>query len=157
MNQWWNSSLFFDSADGLIAFDSSQVILAGNAASQTLLGYSHTEIEGSRLALLYIPGSTRLAQSVARAIEAGVGSHVSTDLVTKGGVTVSVSIAVSPIKDPKGDTCGGVLSLRDAEIEARILDESTRKQEELEVALRRATGGFSTLPVRSGSPGTEAK
>jgi len=108
-----------NSTDIIITTDLNGNIVTFNTAGERILGYTNEEIKGKPALILWKEPKER--QAVLQAVmEHGSITNYKTVLVSKQGEEVEVSLAISQLKDSKGNVIGTVGISRDITEENRL-------------------------------------
>ena len=123
------------SEDAVIGKDLDGIIVSWNAGAQRLYGYTAAEVHGRPISMLSPTGSSgEVDESLERIRRGERIGHYDTVRVGKDGTEVSVSLAISPIKDASGSIVGAASVARDI-----------TKQKRTEEALRESESRFRTV------------
>ena len=116
------------SDDAIIGKTLDGLITGWNEAAHRIYGYAASEIVGQPVAVLIPPDRPNEVSDILERIRAGQSvAHYETVRIRKDGRPITVSLAVSPIKDAAGRIVG-------ASTIARDITERKRMEEELRVA-----------------------
>lgn len=109
------AALVESSDDGIVAKDLDGNILSWNPAAAALFGYSAEEMVGSSIRKLLPPDRHDEEDEILARIRAGekVGQFF-TKRLHKDGRLIDVSVAVSPMRNAKGEIIGASKNVRDA-------------------------------------------
>ena len=142
------------SDDAIIGKDLKGMVLSWNPAAERLYGYTAEEMIGTQILRLIPPELSREEDFILDKICSGERiEHYATQRVHKSGRRISVSITVSPIRDPSGKIVGASKIARDVTDE---LNAQRRKDEFLAVLAHELRNPLA--PVRAaislfGAPG----
>jgi len=115
--------------DAILSVDLRRRVRTWNPAARRIFGYRETEIIGKPVTLLAPPPlRDELLATVRRAAREG-RAELETRRIRKDGSMVYVSVAVAPLRDPRGRLIGFSATLRDVS-ERRRVEESLRESEE---------------------------
>ncbi|CAN7762423.1 PAS domain S-box protein [Bradyrhizobium sp. LjRoot220] len=102
------------SNDAIITTSLDGTITGWNTAAERLYGYSAAEATGKNITILMPAGRLPEMQDILRRIGGGESiEHNETTRLRKDGSPVEVSLSVSPIKSPSGETIGTSTVARD--------------------------------------------
>jgi PAS domain S-box-containing protein len=97
----------------IFAMDVAGRIVSWNVAADQLYGYSVAEAVGRDLSLLALPDHLNQVSDLVRRVASGQGAEFETELMQKDGTRLSVSLAMSPVRDSQGIVVGMVAIARD--------------------------------------------
>lgn len=136
------SALVRSSDDGIVAKDLDGNILSWNPAAEALFGYSAEEMVGGSIRRLLPPDRQSEEDDILARIRAGekVGQFY-TKRLHKSGRLIDVAVAVSPMRNARGEIVGASKNVRDASeyVAAR------RKLEESETRFRLMADNIAQL------------
>jgi len=121
------AAIVSSSEDAIISKDLNGYITSWNGAAERMFGYTADEAVGQPITIL-IPEARRSEEDhVLAQIRAGVGiEHYETTRRRKDGSEVTVSLAVSPIRDASGVVVGASKIVRDITESKRLEREALR-------------------------------
>lgn len=123
-------SLINNSADAIVTSDLEGVVKSWNPAAESIYGFTKEEVVGKYLP--FIPESLReLEKDNIEKIKAGEVLKLETFRRRKDGVTIEVSLTLSPIKDVTGEIIGISGISRDISDKKRVENELIRRNQEL--------------------------
>lgn len=123
------ASIVESSQDAIIGKTLDGIITSWNKGAERLYGYSAEEIVGRSIATLAPQEhSDELASIMERLRQGGITDHFETERIAKDGKRISVSLTISPIRDPLGRITGGSTIARDV-TEGKLAEESRRTSE----------------------------
>jgi PAS domain S-box-containing protein len=117
------------SDDAIIGKDMESRILSWNAGAERMYGYNAAEMLGQPITLLQSPDRPEEEARILEEVKRGGIRHFETVRVCKDGQPIEVSLAVSPIRNPRGEVIGSSSIARDI---------TERKRSEREVRENRA-------------------
>jgi PAS domain S-box-containing protein len=127
------------SDDAIISETLDGIIVSWNPGAERLYGYKEEEIVGRPLSLLVPPGSRTLNPSIRARLREGEGlEHYETTCLHKNGHRITVSIAISPVKDSAGKVVGASVIARDITEQRRAETALRESEERFRVALKNA-------------------
>src|SRR5262245_8276332 len=96
------------SDDAIISKDLAGVVRSWNPAAEKLFGYAASEAIGRSISELIIPPERQDEERhiLARIARGEAVEHFETERVTKGGQRLSISLAVSPVRNRAGEIIG---------------------------------------------------
>src|SRR5512144_688448 len=101
------AALVGSSDDAIIAKDLNGIIQTWNRGAERLYGYKEAEVVGRSAVMLLPSERASEEQDILERIRAGESvNHFETSRVRKDGTRISVSIAISPIRDRQGTIIG---------------------------------------------------
>ena len=116
------------SNDAIIGKTINGIVTNWNPAAEAIYGYSSREIVGKSISIVIPPGRQAEFENMLDKIRQGQRvSHYETERLRKNGQIVSVSLAVSPVKDKAGNLVG-------ISTVARDITEHKRAEEKLRQA-----------------------
>ena len=122
------ASIVESSHDAIILLSLGGVIESWNAAAEEIFGYRAEEVRDKPMAMLIPPGhADHLGQHLDQIKHGRKVSHYETIRRTKDGVTINVSITLSPVRDAAGHIAGASLTARD------ITERKAAEKERLEL------------------------
>jgi PAS domain S-box-containing protein len=116
-------------AEGVVVTDPNGRVVSMNAAIERLGGWSEQEVLGRSFIDVYpvldprgrpIPGPDRLLTKAIERRQIATSRGFQLSLITKDDRRVPVSVAASPVLDPRGELIGGVAVLRDVSYEREV-------------------------------------
>jgi len=129
------ASIVESSDDAIISKDLQGTIVTWNAAAERLLGYTADEVVGQSIEVIVPPERRNEEEEILGRMNAGERIvHLETQRRAKDGVTIDVSITVSPLRDRRGRLVGASKIMRDV-----------RDQKRANEALRQSEGRFRAL------------
>lgn len=115
------------SDDAIISKTTDGIITSWNHSASKMFGYSEEEAIGKHISIIIPPDRLEEETVIIENIRKGNKvDHFETERLSKDGITKSISVTVSPIKDNKGIIIGASKTARD--ISAKI---EAKKQQEL--------------------------
>jgi PAS domain S-box-containing protein len=109
------------STDAIISKDLNGTITSWNAAAEQILGYTADEIIGRPITTVIPLEMHQDETEILRKIQAGERiEHFETVRVTKSGERISVSLTISPVRDPQGKVIGAAKILRDVTMQKKL-------------------------------------
>ena len=136
------AAIVASSADAIIGKTIDGVVTSWNAAAERMFGYSTEEMVGSSIFRL-IPedlhqGERDLLEQIRRGEPAGL---TEVERVRKDGQRLFISVAVSPIRDGRGQVIGASSIKRDVTERRQAQEALAQSQERLQLALSAARMG----------------
>lgn len=113
------------SEDVIITTDLDQRIVEFNPAAEKILGYSSEEMQGRRITALWLDAADRERLMEEVLLSGGIRNY-QTQLKTKSGETVEISLSLSLLKDEEGRILGTVGVSKDIGKEIAITRELER-------------------------------
>ena len=102
------------SNDAIISKDLNGIILSWNRGAERIFGYQADEVIGKHISVIAAPGRVdEIPQILARISRGERVDHYETERKTKDGRILTVSLAVSPIRDITGKVVGASKVARD--------------------------------------------
>jgi len=102
------------SQDAIIGKTLDAMIVSWNAGAEEIYGYTADEAIGQPISILHPPGREEELPAIMERIRRGEKvEHYETKRRRKDGTLIDVSLAVSPIKTPDGETVGASAVARD--------------------------------------------
>jgi two-component system cell cycle sensor histidine kinase/response regulator CckA len=131
----WFSTTLQSIGDGVIATDLGETITLMNGVAEKLTGWKQEDAIGRKfddVVRLVDSSGSRLESPVRAAFQntQAVQLPASTDLLVKGGTSLSIDDTAAPIVDAKGNVLGGVMVFRDV-TERRKLERELMQSERL--------------------------
>jgi len=127
----WLAALVESSSDAIVALDLQGTILEWSPKAEEVLGYTATEMAGSRVGdLLMGPARPALAELLST-LGTGTKRIIETTLVDKAGRRVHISATLSPIRDDLGGVCAISAIVRDVTAERRAERHSQRAEQDM--------------------------
>ncbi len=121
----------------IITMDAAGRIVSCNVAADQQYGYSVAETVGRDLSLLASPDHRKQVLDVVRRLASGQGIEFETELMQKDGRGVSVSVALSPLRDSQGTVVGMVAIARDNTERKRVESALRESRHQLQALSRR--------------------
>ena len=119
------ASIVDSSDDAIIGKTLDGVITAWNSSAERMYGYRAEEIIGRSVSLLIPPGLPDEMDEILNRIRTGERvDHYETRRRRKDGVTITVSLTVSPIHDARGKIVGASAIARDITDRKRVQDQA---------------------------------
>lgn len=117
------AALIESSDDAIIAKDLESRIIIWNPAAERIFGFSAREMIGHSIRRLIPEGRQQEEDDILARIHAGerVGEFY-TERLHKDGHTVHVAVAVSPVRDKRGNIIGASKNIRDASQRIAMID-----------------------------------
>jgi PAS domain S-box-containing protein len=138
------AAIVVSSSDAIIGKTVDGIITSWNAAAERMYGYSAEEIVGKPITLLYPPDRQDELTAIMEKIKKGEGiEHYETTRVRKDGTIITVSVAVSPVRDAEGEITGASTIARDISEQKRLEAELRRSKQQLEVIFANIADGIS--------------
>lgn len=127
------------SDDAIISKDLKGIIRSWNRGAERIFGYTAAEAIGQPITMIAAPHRVNEIPGILARIAAGERiDHYETQRRTKDGRIITVSLTVSPIKDPSGTVVGASKIARDISDQQRAAEERkmllAREQEARETA-----------------------
>jgi PAS domain S-box-containing protein len=120
------ASIVTSADDAIISTDSSGTIVSWNRAAERIFGYSEVEAIGQSMLLIVPPERHKQEEAVLRRVRGGESvNHYETVYARNNGQCIDVSLTISPIVTPAGQTIGTSTIARDI-TEARRLERDAR-------------------------------
>jgi two-component system cell cycle sensor histidine kinase/response regulator CckA len=95
------------SEDAIITKDLSGTILTWNDAAERVYGYPAAEAIGQKMLLLFPPDRVSEEAEILAKIRRGERvSHFETTRIRKGGISIDISLTISPMRDRGGNVVG---------------------------------------------------
>jgi PAS domain S-box-containing protein len=136
------ASIIESSEDAIIGKDLDGTITSWNKGAENIYGYAPEEIVGRNISLLAPPDRPDDIPEILRRIARGeTVNHHESLRVTKDGRLLSVSISVSPLRDPRGEIVGASAIARDITAQKRA--EGQLHQSQKMEAIGRLAGGVA--------------
>jgi PAS domain S-box-containing protein len=131
------------SRDPIISKSPDGTVTSWNSAAEALFGYSAAEMIGQSVRRIIPPELMAEEDEILDRLRAGQSvEHFETELLTKDGRRVPVSLTISPIKDATGLVVGASKVVHDITERKRAEEELRRARLRLELALQ-ASGAFT--------------
>ena len=147
---YWLAALIESADDAIISKTLDGIITSWNKGAQRIFGYTADEVIGKPVTILIPKGHEDEEPAILARLRAGKRiEHYETTRVRKDGRLVDVSLTVSPIKGPNGETVGASKIARDITEQKqgrRALDEAS---ERLKLALDAARLGDWSWDART--------
>jgi PAS domain S-box-containing protein len=125
------------SDDAIISKDLNAVITSWNKGAERMYGYAAEEMVGQPIARLIPPDIPNDVQSILERIKRGERvEHYETKRQRKDGVTLDVSLTISPVHDAEGRVSGASKIARDV-TERKRIETQLREQAEIIETLNR--------------------
>ncbi|MCU1268078.1 MAG: domain S-box protein [Acidobacteria bacterium] len=123
------------SHDAIVGKTLDGTITSWNTSAERLYGYTEAEIVGRSITLLSPPEHNGQVKAILERLTQGeIIDHFETERITKTGMRIAVSLAISPIRDESGAVSGWATIARDISERRRV-----------ERALRTSEGLYRTL------------
>lgn len=107
-------SIVESSSDAIIGKDFNGIITSWNSAAESIFGYTAAEIIGSSILKIVPENLHDEERKILQTLRSGKKiQHFETKRVHKDGHLVDVSLAISPIRNPKGEVVGIAKIARD--------------------------------------------
>ena len=133
------AAIVSSASDSIVGKTLDGVISSWNAAAERLFGYTAREMIGQSVFVLVPPELRETEETLLARVRQGERVEFSTtDRIRKDGSRISVSLTVSPIRDPSGVVVG-VSSIQRDVTERKRADEELARREERYRALVMAT------------------
>jgi hypothetical protein len=108
------AAIVASSSDAIVGRDLDCVVTSWNAAAERMYGYSAAEAIGHHMQRLLVPGhGDELVDLTARIRAGEVVEHYETRRARSDGTVIDVSVAMSPIRDARGNLVGTSTTARD--------------------------------------------
>lgn len=108
------ASIVTSADDAIISKDVSGTIVSWNRAAERIFGYTESEAIGQSIRLIVPPERYHEEEAVLRRVRAGESvNHYETVYVRTDGQRIDVSLTISPIVTPAGQTIGTSTIARD--------------------------------------------
>ncbi len=128
----WLEAIVRSSEDAIIGKSLQETIVSWNDAASEIYGYTAEEIIGQSVAALIPPErKAELADFLTKIAHGQKIDHYETTRVRKDGTAITVSIGISPVKDPQGTIIGASTIARDITPLKKLQDELLKKNDEL--------------------------
>jgi PAS domain S-box-containing protein len=115
------AAIIFSAEDAIYAKTLDGVVTSWNQAAENLYGYAPSEIIGKSINLIAPVDKQDEINEILKKIKKGKKTeHYQTTRLKKDGITISVSITVSPIKNSEGEIVGASTIARDNTREKNI-------------------------------------
>jgi PAS domain S-box-containing protein len=126
------AAIVASSADAVISRGLDGTITSWNAAAEKLYGYSSEEAVGHQLDSLFPHGHSEEVIELTERFRRGEPvDHYETQRVRKDGVTLDISISLSPVRDVTGEVVGTSSVARDITERKRVAAEREQMAERL--------------------------
>ena len=140
------ASIVESSNDAIISKSLEGIIQSWNAAAERLFCYSAEEAIGRHISLVIPPERLAEEDEIIAKLKAGQRiEQFETERVRSNGELVTVSLAISPIKDDSGNVIGASKIVRDITERKRLEDNLRRLAADLSDADRRKNEFLATL------------
>ncbi|MBI3787116.1 MAG: PAS domain S-box protein, partial [Ignavibacteriales bacterium] len=125
----WLGSIVESSQDAIISKNMDGIILSWNKGAERLYGYTAEEVIGKPINILFPLEFREEFLHITRLLRLGEKfEHYETKRIRKDGERISVSLAVSPIKNERGEIIGASSIARDI-TERKSAEEKLKKSE----------------------------
>lgn len=139
---YWLASLIESADDAIISKTLDGIITSWNTGAQRIFGYTADEVIGKPVTILIPPGHEDEEPAILARLRAGKRiDHYETIRVRKDGRLLDVSLTVSPIKGPNGETVGASKIARDITEQKQARRAFNEALERLRLALKAAQLG----------------
>lgn len=130
------ASIVESSDDAIITKTSEGIITSWNSGAERIYGYSAREVLGKPVSILIPPGQIDEVPAILEQIKRGKSiHHYETVRKRNDGVSIYVSVSISPIKNQKGQIVGASTIARDITTE---VSDRKKAEEKLGAALQYA-------------------
>ncbi|MGQ0621079.1 MAG: adenylate/guanylate cyclase domain-containing protein [Panacagrimonas sp.] len=141
----YNENVLASSTNGVITLDNQRRIVTANAAALSLLGRPPAQIMRKPIAEILCDTNAWVVTAAERAMEEGVSINaVDANLYRPDGSCASVNLTTNPLRNPKNETIGSMLSFEDFTREKRVKSTMSRYMSP-EVANRLLEAGDEVL------------
>jgi PAS domain S-box-containing protein len=124
-------AIFETSSDAIVGKDGKGIITSWNRGAEHIFGYGAEEAVGQPISLLWVPGDEKQAHIVHEQIRRGEAvPPFEVQCVRKDGAPITVSVALSALRNADGQVMGTSMIGRDMTA-ARAMRETLREREEL--------------------------
>jgi two-component system sensor histidine kinase PilS (NtrC family) len=124
---------------GVITTDLRRRVYTVNRAAEEMTGYSHEDLRGKDVSILFGDIGDRIEQSLMAAAEGHATPRFESECLTPEGFRVRLGYGVSPLYSEGGETTGLVITFQDL-TDIRAMEETSRRQERLSAVGRVAAG-----------------
>lgn len=136
------------SDDAIIGNSLDGTVTSWNAGAERLYGYSAAEAVGQSMDMLMPAGTQKdLPELLERVARGDRIRHFETERQTRDGRTISVSLTISPLRDPGGSIIGTSTIARDISERKQAEAERERLLQELQTALANVKTLRGLLPI----------
>jgi len=118
------------SDDAIVGITLDGIVTSWNRGAERLYGYSAEEVRGKSAGVLVPPGRSDEFKQLVDGLKRGEPlMNFETQRMSKDGVTLDVSLTISPIKDPAGRVVGASATARDI-TQHKQMEQKLRENEE---------------------------
>ena len=108
------ASIVASSDDAIVSKNLEGIITSWNAGAETLFGHKASEVVGHPMLMLFPPDRAGEEADILAQIARGESiRHFDTQRVRRDGTAVAVSVAVSPVRNSRGEIAGASTIARD--------------------------------------------
>ena len=124
---------------GVITTDLERRVYTANRAAEEMTGYSHEDLRGKDVSILFGDISDQIELSLKAASEDHAAPRFEAECLTTEGFRVRLGYGVAPLYAEGGETTGLVITFQDL-TDIRSMEETSRRQERLSAVGRVAAG-----------------
>lgn len=125
-------SIVDSSVDAIISTDQKGVLTFFSKGAERILGYKREEAIGKPASDFFLNGAKEVQRIYRILKRKGTIQNYETELITKEGNTISISLSVSPLKNERGEIMGIVGISKDVTERKRAEKELQQRKDELE-------------------------
>jgi two-component system sensor histidine kinase PilS (NtrC family) len=124
---------------GVITTDLQRRVYTVNRAAEEMTGYSHEDLRGKDVSILFGDIRGQIEQSLRAAADGQAAPRFEAECLTTEGFRVRLGYGVSPLYAEGGETTGLVITFQDL-TDIRAMEDTSRRQERLSAVGRVAAG-----------------
>lgn len=151
-SEWLLSAIFESCEDAILTVGLDGTVTSCNPGARRLFGYTAEELVGQPVSVLSHNGHFEDREFIERVIQGGSVNHYEAVRRRKDGALVDISVAVSPIRNSKGQIIGFSKIARDITERKRAEQQQLLLLEEMNHRVKNVfalTGSLITLSARS--------
>jgi PAS domain S-box-containing protein len=142
------AAIVASSEDAIIGKTLEGIITSWNQGAERIYGYKAEDVIGQSLTLLVPPDRPdELPAILARLAHGEAISRYETERIRRDGQVISVSLTISPIRDPAGTIIGAATIARDITAQKQAEAEVERRRQEAELLAEIAQGLGASLDL----------
>lgn len=142
----WLAAIVDHSDDALISKDLDGVITSWNRGAERIFGFTAEEAIGKPITILQPSDAADDMPQIMNVVRrGGIVDHYETTRARKDGVSIIVSLTVSPIRDPEGNVIGASKIAREITRQKRVQQELRETQERFRATFEQAAVGIAHI------------